>query len=43
VRTLDRREFLGARAAWIENLRKIREARRPEALARHYAELVDAT
>jgi hypothetical protein len=43
VRTLDQREFRGARPEWMENLRKIREARRPEALARGYAELVDAT
>jgi hypothetical protein len=42
VRTLDREEFLAARPVWVENLRKIREARRPETLAPHYAALIDA-
>ncbi len=42
VRRLDRREFFSQRPGWVENLRRIREARRPEALALRYAELVDA-
>jgi hypothetical protein len=40
VGTLDRQAFTAARPEWIANLRRIREARRPEALAAGYAELV---
>jgi hypothetical protein len=40
IQTLDRRTFLDARAGWVENLRKIREARKPEALALGYAALL---
>jgi hypothetical protein len=42
VRDFDRAEFLAARPEWVTNLRKIREARRPEALAPHYRDLVNA-
>jgi hypothetical protein len=42
VRNFDRAEFLAARPEWLANLRKIREARRPEALAPRYRELVNA-
>ena len=40
VGTLDRQAFAAARPGWIANLRKIREARRPEALAAGYASLL---
>jgi hypothetical protein len=43
IQTLSRSAFLDVRPAWIENLRKIREARRPEMLAPHYRQLVDET
>jgi hypothetical protein len=41
VSTLDRKAFAAARPEWVANLRAIREARRPEALAAGYAVLVD--
>jgi len=41
VSTLDPQAFLAARPDWVANLRRIREARRPEALAGGYAALVD--
>lgn len=37
VSTLDQRNFAEARPQWVENLRNIRAARRPEALAPGYA------
>jgi hypothetical protein len=40
IQTLDRRAFIDARAGWVENLRKIRAARKPEALAPAYAALL---
>jgi hypothetical protein len=40
VATLDRQALAAARPEWVANLRKIREARRPEALAAGYAALV---
>jgi hypothetical protein len=40
IQTLDRTAFLEARPQWVENLRKIREARHPEALAAGYAALL---
>ncbi|HTJ62555.1 MAG TPA: hypothetical protein VL899_01990 [Alphaproteobacteria bacterium] len=40
IQTLDRRTFADARSEWVENLRKIRDARRPEALAAGYATLL---
>ena len=40
VATLDRRAFIAARPLWVENLRKMREARRPERLAAGYAALL---
>ena len=40
VSTLDQLAFAAARPGWVANLRAIREARRPEALAAGYAELV---
>jgi hypothetical protein len=40
IQTLDRGAFLEARPRWVANLRKIREARRPEALAPGYAKLL---
>ena len=42
VATLDRRAFIAARPLWVENLRKMREARRPERLAAGYAALLGA-
>ncbi len=42
IQTLDRAAFLAARPQWIANLRRLRDARRPEALAPLYADLVDA-
>jgi hypothetical protein len=42
VDTLDRAAFQAARPEWVTNLRAIREARRPEALAAGYAALVAA-
>jgi hypothetical protein len=41
VGTLDRAAFLAARPEWVDNLRAIREARRPEALAAGYAALIE--
>jgi hypothetical protein len=43
VETLDRREFAVARAGWVANLRRMREARRPENLAAVYRQLVKGT
>jgi hypothetical protein len=40
VSTLDQHAFKAARPEWVANLRAIREARRPEALAADYAALV---
>ena len=40
VSTLDPQAFAASRPEWAANLRRIREARRPEALAAGYAELV---
>jgi hypothetical protein len=40
IQTLDRASFLEARPQWVENLQKIRKARRPEALAPGYAKLL---
>jgi hypothetical protein len=40
VATLDRQALAAARPEWVANLRKIREARRPEALAAGYAALI---
>jgi hypothetical protein len=40
ISALDRREFAEKRPAWVANLRKMRAARRPEALAAEYAQLV---
>jgi hypothetical protein len=40
IQTLDRRAFLDARAGWVETLKKIREARKPDALAPGYAALL---
>jgi hypothetical protein len=40
VSTLDQQAFAAARPEWVANLRAIREARRPEALAARYAGLV---
>jgi hypothetical protein len=42
VSTLDRQDFIAARPQWVANLRAIREARRPKALAPGYAALVGA-
>ena len=41
VATLDRQALAAARPEWMANLRKIREGRRPEALAAGYAALVE--
>lgn len=41
VGTLDRGAFLAARPEWVANLRAIRAARQPEALAPGYAALVE--
>jgi hypothetical protein len=43
VAGLSREEFQRQRPGWVANLRKIRAARRPEALAPGYAALVEAT
>ena len=43
VATLDRQALAASRPEWVANLRKIREARRPEALAPGYAALVGRT
>jgi len=43
VQTLDIAAFREARPAWVENLKKIREARTPEAVATVYAQLVAET
>jgi hypothetical protein len=40
VSTLDQQAFMAARPEWVANLRAIREARRPEALAAAYVGLV---
>jgi glycosyltransferase involved in cell wall biosynthesis len=40
IQTLDRRAFADARSAWVANLRRMREARRPEALAPAYRALI---
>ena len=40
VSTLDRQAFGAARPEWVANLRIIREARRPEALAGGYAQII---
>ncbi len=42
VRTLDRAAFLAARPQWVANLCRMREARRPEALAPAYAAAINA-
>jgi hypothetical protein len=42
IQTLDRAAFLAYRPEWVANLRRMREARRPEALAPVYAGLIDA-
>jgi hypothetical protein len=42
VRTLDPTEFGRQRSSWIGNLRAIREARRPETLAKSYAASIPA-
>ncbi len=41
VSTLDRKVFADMRPLWVKNLRRMREARRPEALAAAYADLVE--
>jgi hypothetical protein len=43
VRTLDPAEFRRQRSRWIGNLRAIREARRPETLAKSYAASISMT
>jgi hypothetical protein len=43
VETMKREDFLAARSEWVANLRKIRDARRPEALAPGYAALIEAS
>jgi len=43
VRTLDPIKFALQHSSWIDNLRAIREARRPEALAKSYAASVATT
>ena len=43
VRTLDPTEFGRQRSSWIGNLRAIREARRPETLAKSYAASIGMT
>jgi hypothetical protein len=43
VRTLDPTEFDRQRSRWIDNLRAIREARRPETLAESYAASISMT
>jgi hypothetical protein len=40
VSTLDRRAIAAARPEWVANLRRVREARRPEALAAGYAHII---
>jgi len=40
VQTLDRNVFLEMRPRWIANLMKVREARRPETVARNYRALI---
>jgi hypothetical protein len=40
ISTIDIRAFHQIRTQWVENLRKMREARRPEALAAGYAALI---
>ena len=40
ISTLDRNEFAEMRPQWVRNLREMREARRPEALAAGYASLI---
>ncbi len=41
IQTLDRTAFADARRVWVRNLRSMREARRPEALASRYRQLLD--
>jgi hypothetical protein len=41
VSTLDQHAFAAARPEWVANLRRVREARRPEALAAGYVRLVE--
>jgi hypothetical protein len=43
VQTLDRRAFMAARQEWVENLRKIRAARRPDIVAQSYRALIEAS
>lgn len=43
VQTLDQAAFKALLPTWVENLRKMREARRPEAIALSYAQLVRDT
>jgi glycosyltransferase involved in cell wall biosynthesis len=43
ISTLDPRAFAEARTKWVENLKKMREARRPEALAASYAAVVSGS
>jgi hypothetical protein len=43
VRTLDRVEFTRRHSSWIDNLRAIRDARAPAALAKSYAAAVSST
>jgi len=43
VRTLDPAEFGRQRSSWVDNLRAIREARRPEKLAESYATSISVT
>ena len=43
VRTLDPVEFARQQSGWIDNLRAVRDARRPEALAKSYAASIKMT
>jgi len=43
VGALDRAEFVRSQPRWIDNLKTIREARRPERLAASYAASIDGT
>jgi hypothetical protein len=42
IQTLDPRAFFAARPQWVENLSRMREARRPENVARAYLPLIGA-
>jgi glycosyltransferase involved in cell wall biosynthesis len=42
LQTLDIKKFKTSSTQWVENLRKIREARRPENIAAAYAGIIDA-